>query len=519
MPSHSTAAISDAAFDAVPTPSFIVSDDGRVLAINAAARERFLTWPTTEAIESLTVVSEAVALSDVSARPKRATLRLVRSSAPPGAPKERVFEAVARRAALGRRRTAVAISALEAEVAAPVERSADAADRVVAPRLKTAHAAAKDTRMLFADRLKHADAAERLLLIGAGVGLWEQPDLSNDPQIWSTELCALFGLDGPPPKPGRDALLSLIEPDDRDRVAAAFDEAGEHGGVRIECRVRVDGMPRWFLLTGRADRRPGPGGSARPVGMVGSAVDIDDRVRLETRLAEANAELERFAVLAAHDLQEPLRKIAMQSDLLSRDMAAKAEADRTSFDALQEKAAAIRGHAVRMRRLTQDLLGHAQAGSAALRIEPMSLRAAIDEASELISAAIDESGAAIEVDGDDAFDADPILFGRVLQNLLANAVKYRSEAPPRIRVSGRRVDGGYRIVVADNGVGFEPEEAGRLFGMFARLGATATRSGSGVGLALCDRVVRRLGGRIAADGRPGRGATFTIELPQPPRGD
>lgn len=521
----------DAAFDATPSPALIIEPDGQCLAINACARAAFLGAPVSEAVETLSVsladpASDALATAarDACARITDLDLVLTRGAAPDGAPTRVRFRARARRAPLGGRRTGVALAVTGIETAAEAEAAVAAAPEDAAPtpprrtvRLKAARAAAPDTRAAFADQLKRFDAAERLLLIGAGVGLWEESDLTTGAQIWSAEFRGLLGLEPPTADAAdsRAALLDLVDARDRTKLANGFADAWTVGGLRAECRFAVDGAPRWFLITGRV----AAGADAARRGLVGSIVDIDDRVRLEARLAEANAELERFAVVAAHDLQAPLRKIALQSDLLDRGLAqARADIDAGAAPDLSPIAApisAMRTNAKRMRRSINDLLGRAKGGDDALQIMGLSLRALSADATDALSAVIEDCAAEIDVDGDDGFESDPALMSHMLQNLLSNALKYRSEAPPRVLVRGRRADGRFEISVADNGVGFEAGDATRIFEMSRRLSGTAARGGDGVGLAFCKRAAERLGGEIEACAAPGRGATFTVRLPDP----
>ena len=246
--------------------------------------------------------------------------------------------------------------------------------------------------------------------------------------------------------------------------------------------------------------------------------DITARRFTEWRLAEQHRELERsnaaldeFASVASHDLQEPVRKILSFGDLLSTTAAATLDGPARGHLARMLSAAA------RMRTLISDLLLYSQVTT---RVQPFVSTDLARIAKEVIAdleTAIAESGGRVEVGELPVIAADPLQMRQLLQNLLGNALKYRrNDTPPVVRLScaSPPADGLYRaITVTDNGIGFNEKYAGKIFGMFVRLHGRAEYAGSGIGLAICRKIVERHGGTIAATSTAGEGATFTVTLP------
>lgn len=225
-------------------------------------------------------------------------------------------------------------------------------------------------------------------------------------------------------------------------------------------------------------------------------------------LQQSNASLAEFAYVASHDLQEPLRSVTAYTQLLSRRY--KGQLDQTADQYIQF---ATDG-ALRMKALIEDLLQYAQVTS---RASPPQLKAdsnaALAVAQENLEALIRETAATIESDLLPSIAVDSTQLVQLFQNLIGNAIKYRSEGvPPRVRVSAVRQGPDWRFSVSDNGIGFPQEYAEHVFGVFKRLNRN-TVAGTGIGLALCKRIVENHGGRIWAESQPGMGATFYFLLP------
>ena len=231
--------------------------------------------------------------------------------------------------------------------------------------------------------------------------------------------------------------------------------------------------------------------------------------RTNIALKRANADLEQFAHSATHDLQEPLRAVKAYCQLLQKRFVGRLgpEADEIIEFCV--------GGATRMELLINDLLAYTRASGASEKTEEVvDLNAAFEAALLNLSAAIVQSGASVTHDPLPALKIGATHFQQILQNLIGNAIKYRSEAPPRIHVSACRQDGDWLFSAQDNGIGIDPQYHERVFGLFKRLHSSANYSGTGMGLAICKKLVERYGGRIWVQSEEGRGATFFFTIRQ-----
>jgi PAS domain S-box-containing protein len=243
-------------------------------------------------------------------------------------------------------------------------------------------------------------------------------------------------------------------------------------------------------------------------GMVAVSSDVSVQVRSRKELERANRELEEFAYVASHDLQEPLRTVGIYSEMLLKQLAPD-DANARIY------AGFVRQGVDRMEQLIQDLLAYSRVVHAD-DSEPGSadLNEAWAEAVKTLESRIGEACATLNIASLPVVRGETSQFAHVFQNLLSNALKYRhADVPPQIDVSARRDGANWVVSVQDNGIGFEPQYAQRIFGLFKRLHHKDEFSGTGLGLAICQRIVERYGGRIWAEGRPGRGSTFYIVLP------
>ena len=225
------------------------------------------------------------------------------------------------------------------------------------------------------------------------------------------------------------------------------------------------------------------------------------------KLERSNRELDRFATVASHDLQEPLRKIAAFSSLVRRRNADRLDDDgRRNLDFLVDAA-----H--RMQRLIDDLLAYSRLASQPIRSEAVDVGRVVAQAIEHLDAAISESGARIEVGEMPTVKADAVLLTQIFQNLIGNALKYRSFATPEVDIAAHRDDGRWVFTVSDNGIGFDIKFAEKIFAPFQRLHPQGAYPGTGIGLAIVRQSVERHGGEIWVDSEPGSGATFSFSLP------
>lgn len=236
--------------------------------------------------------------------------------------------------------------------------------------------------------------------------------------------------------------------------------------------------------------------------------EILDRKRAEEELQRANQDLERFTYAASHDLQEPLRTITAYTQLLARRLGATLDSDAEVLVSQVLKGSG------RMSALINDLLAYARLGTGGgPGTEPVNCGEVVKAAILNLEASISEAQAAITVDEPLPWVAgsSPVLI-QLFQNLIGNALKYRkADTPPEIHISATRHHGQCTISVRDNGIGFKPEYGEQIFGLFKRLHGTAY-PGTGIGLAVCQRIVELHGGRIWAEGEEGRGATVFFSL-------
>jgi PAS domain S-box-containing protein len=236
--------------------------------------------------------------------------------------------------------------------------------------------------------------------------------------------------------------------------------------------------------------------------------ELEQRVVERTaELSRSNAELERFAAIASHDLQEPLRMVASYVRLLAERYRGRLDADADEFIAF-----AVDG-AERMQRLVRDLLAYARVSTRAGEPEPTDAGAILARTLANLRLAIVESGATITSEPLPRIRVDASQLGQLLQNLIDNALKFRAERAIQVHVGAERIPAGWTFSVRDNGIGIAPEDAVRVFALFERVRGAAAHRGSGIGLALCKKIVERHGGRIWVEPAPGGGSVFRFTLP------
>lgn len=248
--------------------------------------------------------------------------------------------------------------------------------------------------------------------------------------------------------------------------------------------------------------------------VISMAMDVTERKRAEVALAEkakelarSNKELEQFAYVASHDLQEPLRMVSSYLQLLERRYADKLDTDAHEFIAY-----AVNG-AIRMKVLINDLLAYSRVGTHGKVFAPTNCETVLERVLNNLQLAIEDTGAVITHDPLPTVPADSNQLELVLQNLINNALKFHSEAPPQIHVGAIRRDNCWQFWVQDNGIGFEPEFAEKIFIIFQRLHGKEEYPGTGIGLAICKKIIERHGGHIWVESQPGQGATFYFSLP------
>jgi PAS domain S-box-containing protein len=237
------------------------------------------------------------------------------------------------------------------------------------------------------------------------------------------------------------------------------------------------------------------------------ARDITDRKRADAEIKRVNQDLEQFAFSASHDLQEPLRNIKIYSELLTQRYGDKFEGEALEFLGY------LRAGATRMEILLRDLLAYTQVTSMQEIPEKADANEALARALEGLASAISEAGAQVTADLLPSVRVHHAHLQQLFQNLIGNAIKYRSNEPPQVRVTATGQPGSWMFAVADNGIGIAPEYQEDVFGLFKRLHTSDQYSGTGIGLAICKRIVDRYHGRIWIESGPGQGSTFRFTLP------
>lgn len=235
--------------------------------------------------------------------------------------------------------------------------------------------------------------------------------------------------------------------------------------------------------------------------------DITERRKMEEDLRRSNQDLEQFAYIASHDLKEPLRMISSYLQLLGRR-----HGDQLEPDARQYIGFAVDG-ALRLRRLIDDLLEFSRVGTRGREFQPVDTGLVLEQVLSALQLAISEAGVEVILGKMPAVAGDPVQLGQLFQNLIANAVKFRSEKKPRIEVGACRDGDFWEFSLRDNGIGIEDKFFEKVFIIFQRLHSREKYEGTGIGLALCKKIVERHGGSIWLKSKPGVGTTFFFTLP------
>ena len=278
-------------------------------------------------------------------------------------------------------------------------------------------------------------------------------------------------------------------------------------GVDIGLRTAA-GDVRWTTVSTRAlHEEPGPSGR---YSVVAAFTDITERRLAQQALERTNAELAQFAYVASHDLSEPLRMVSSYLQLLRRRYHGQIDEDADEFIDF-----AVEG-ANRMRALIEDLLAYSRAGRGA-EPRPMDLGHVMADVLSSLAAAVADARAQVSVGPMPMVLGDRLSLAQLLQNLVANALKFRSGPSACVWIEAEREhDAMWRITVADDGIGIDPRHRDRVFKMFQRLHDREAFEGTGIGLAICRKIVERQGGEIWVDGREGGGSVFSFTLPAVP---
>jgi PAS domain S-box-containing protein len=355
---------------------------------------------------------------------------------------------------------------------------------------------------------KHAERGARLLsaIVDSSDDAIISKDLNGTITSWNRGAERLFGYTAPEII-GRPVTV-LIPPDhlDEEPQILARLKKGERVDHFETIRRRKDGA----LLNISLTISPVRDAKGTIIGASKIARDITARKRADAELRRVNQDLEQFAFSASHDLQEPLRTVKLYSELLTRRYSAKLEGQALEF--LKH----VQSGATRMETLVNDLLAYTQVKKIEGNAETTDANAAVTVVLENLAGSIQEANATVSADSLPSVSMHAVHLQQLFQNLISNAIKYRSpQRTPAVHVSAERDAGGWHFTVTDNGIGIAPEYKENVFGLFKRLHTNEEYAGTGIGLAICQRIVEQYHGRIWVESEPGQGSTFHFTIPKP----
>lgn len=393
-------------------------------------------------------------------------------------------------------------------------------------------------RLRMEEELRKSEERMRLANEASGVGIWEWNVKANVLR-WDQQMFRIYGIEPTP-----DGLIDYsiwsrtVHPDElAQQEALLHDTVRNAGRGTREFRIRrADGQVR-FISAGEVYVKTGTDAEW----VVGTNLDITERRQAEEKLREfaaalerSNRELQDFASIASHDLQEPLRKIQTFAEELEEVVSEGTEEDVRDVVGRMKRASG------RMRTLINDLLNFSRVTTRAQPFATVNMREVCEEVLSDLDGLIKETGGSVEVGELGTIEADSLQMRQLIQNLISNALKFRRQGePPVVRVRGQLLRGSangagkangnggpqnggrlngatkqlYRLTVEDNGIGFDEKYLDRIFTIFQRLHGRMEYEGTGIGLAICRKIANRHGGDITARSTPGKGSTFIVTLP------
>jgi PAS domain S-box-containing protein len=342
----------------------------------------------------------------------------------------------------------------------------------------------------------------------ARTGSWRL-DVRKNELLWSDENWRIFEV----PKGTAltyETFLSTIHPDDREYVDKQWSAALRGEPYDIEHRIVVDGQVKW--VRERAELEFDADGTLK--GGFGTTQDITEKKQAERdlqtlmeELKRSNSDLEQFAYAASHDLQEPLRVVAGFVSLLEKKY--KEKLDDKAHEYIEYSIDGVK----RMQVLIKDLLAYSQVGTKGKTFKPTVCSVALEQAIYNLHTAIEESGAEITYDCLPTVSADTSQLTRLFQNLIGNAIKFRGKERLKIHIAVQQKGNEWVFSIRDNGIGIDPKFFGRIFVVFQRLHTREEYEGTGIGLAVCKKIVERHGGHIWVESEQGKGTTFYFTMP------
>ncbi len=358
-------------------------------------------------------------------------------------------------------------------------------------------------------RLLESEFRWKFAVEGSGDGLWDW-DIKNSTVFFSHRWKEMLGFNDDEIGNGLDEWEKRIHPDEKIHVFQVVKDYLDGKTNSYICEHRVsckDGSYKWILDRGIVVDRDSEG---KPLRLIGTHTDITERKNLETELIRSNAELEQFAYAVSHDMRQPLRMVTSYLTLIEKALKTQLDDDTRQFLTF-----AVDG-ATRMDSMILSLLDYSRVGRGSETFSVISTRAAVDEALSFLKPVLESCEGTVEISGDwiDVV-ANHDELTRLFQNLIGNALKYHDENKlPFVHVLASVRSNTFRVEVRDNGIGIAANQIDRLFKVFSRLQARTRFEGSGVGLALCRKIIEHHGGEIGVQSEgEGLGCVFWFELP------
>lgn len=365
--------------------------------------------------------------------------------------------------------------------------------------------------------LRTSEERFQMINLATHDAIWDW-DLVNQKAYWNESTQIMFNITAEEIGNDPSFWFDNIHPEDFERVSSNIHQAIESGAESWsdEYRFRCgDGNYKTVIDRGFIQRDE----SGKPIRMVGSMIDLTERIESEKRLQEyakqleqSNKELEQFALVASHDLQEPLRKVMLFSQYLQRAEDCKLTPEAKDYINRMQNATQ------RMQHLITDLLSLSRINRKGQPFKKTDLNNILDDVLSDLNYKINDTGGKVEVDQLCTVDADPIQMHQLFLNLIGNSLKFhRPDTPPFIKVHYRKLDEHFcQVVVEDNGIGFDEKYADQIFGIFERLHGQDQYEGTGIGLAICKKIIERHGGAITVRSAIGEGSSFMVALPYTP---